>query len=67
MDVANSHHLDSMSSGADVTPDAVDAMRQRAKSTLEGKTFTLVSSADPDAPLGESHRIEDGAMRRVGA
>ena len=50
MDVANSSHLrhrTESSHASDVTPEAVQEMRDRARPKLEGKTFTCISSTDP--------------------
>ncbi len=67
MDVANSHHLDSKKRDydADVTPEGVAEMRRRAAPKLEGRTFTLISSVDPDAPIGQKFRIQNGDLQCV--
>lgn len=67
MDVANSHHIDRKKPDydADVTPEGVAEMRRRAAPKLEGRTFTLISSVNPDAPVGEKFRMQNGDLQRV--
>jgi hypothetical protein len=67
MDVANSSHLDRKKPDydADVTPEGVAEMRRRAAPQLEGRTFTLISSVDPEAPIGQSFRMQNGDLQRV--
>jgi hypothetical protein len=67
MDVANSHHIDRKKPDydSDVTPEGVAEMRRRAAPRLEGRTFTLISSVYPDAPIGQNFRMQDGELKRV--
>lgn len=67
MDVANSHHIDMKRPDydSDVTPEGVAEMRRRAALKLEDRTFTLISSVDPDAPIGEKFRMQNGELQRV--
>lgn len=67
MDVANSHHIDRKKPDydADVTPEGVAEMRRRAAPKLEGRTFTLLSSVDPNALIGEKFRMQNGELQRV--
>lgn len=65
MDVANSHHMKQPDYDADVTPEGVAEMRRRAAPKLEGRTFTLVSSVDPDAPIGQTFQMQNGELQRV--
>ncbi len=67
MDVANSHHIDRKNPeyDADVTPEGVAEMRRRAAPYLEGRTFTLISSVDPDEPIGRKFQMQNGELQRV--
>jgi len=65
MDVANSHHLGEMDYDSDITPEVIARIRERAAPALEGKAFTLISSANPSAALGMDYRVKNGVLERV--
>lgn len=65
MDVANSHHLGEMDYDSDITPEAIARIREKAAPALEGKVFTLISSANPSAELGVDYRMNNGVLERV--
>ncbi|NTF17694.1 DUF3105 domain-containing protein [Agrobacterium rubi] len=65
MDVANSHHLEKMDYDSDVTAEAIAKIRERVAPQLEGRVFTLISSADPSAEIGAEYIVRNGVAERV--
>lgn len=50
---------------SDVTPEAIALIRERVAPALEGRVFTLISSADPTAEIGQDFKVVDGKLERV--